>query len=184
MLPKTCLRRLNVSTQTAIDGILENLNHKELTVGGNRNSKGWFQQNGTSLSNYSLFSNIEKSQKLELIVNESAINPQMNRAIGCMYGMAIGDSVGAPLEFLDATKSIIYGSAMDDPFMSNKSWFDLKTGDYFSEFNQCQLQRGQWTDDCSMGLCMADSLISKRKYDGSDIRMRFVTMCLFVITFK
>ena len=130
MLPKTCLRRLNVSTQTAIDGILENLNHKELTVGGNRDSKGWFQLNGTSLSNYSLFSKIEKSQKLELIVNESAMNPQMNRAIGCMYGMAIGDSVGAPLEFLDATKSIIYGSAMDDPFMSNKSWFDLKTGDY------------------------------------------------------
>eukprot|EP01043_Picozoa_sp_COSAG02_P058370 COSAG02_NODE_7254_length_3095_cov_5.552403_2_plen_81_part_00 len=42
-----------------------------------------------------------------------------------------------------------------------------------SPFNKFFLQMGQWTDDCSMGLTIADSLIVKRAYDGSDIRMRF-----------
>lgn len=172
MLPKTCLRRLSVSTQTSLDSILDCLNHKELGVGTNRDGNWWFQQKSRSLSNYSLFSNLHHLGKLELIIKESATNKQMDRAIGCMYGMAIGDAVGAPLEFLDATKSIIYGSSMDDHFYS-QSWFDLKTGDYFNEFNQCQLQRGQYTDDCSMGLCIADSLIVNKKYNGSDIRIRY-----------
>merc|ERR1711959_497917 len=39
--------------------------------------------------------------------------------------------------------------------------------------NQFQLALGQWTDDASMGLCMADSLIMTRGYNGSDIRKRF-----------
>lgn len=42
-----------------------------------------------------------------------------------------------------------------------------------SPLNKFFLQMGQWTDDCSMGLTIADSLIVKRAYDGSDIRMRF-----------
>jgi len=39
--------------------------------------------------------------------------------------------------------------------------------------NTFGLSLGQWTDDCSMGLCMGDSLIMKRGYDGSDMRQRF-----------
>jgi hypothetical protein len=39
--------------------------------------------------------------------------------------------------------------------------------------NRFSLQMGQWTDDCSMSLCMADSLLVKQQYDGSDIRIRF-----------
>merc|ERR1719160_1859890 len=44
---------------------------------------------------------------------------------------------------------------------------------YKSPFNKFKLKPGQWTDDCSMGLCMADSLLLRRKYEGSDIRVRF-----------
>lgn len=39
--------------------------------------------------------------------------------------------------------------------------------------NKFSLQVGQWTDDASMGLCMADSLILAGDYDGSDMRARF-----------
>ena len=39
--------------------------------------------------------------------------------------------------------------------------------------NKFSLQMGQWTDDTSMALAIADSLIVHRGYDGSDIRARF-----------
>ena len=39
--------------------------------------------------------------------------------------------------------------------------------------NKFNLQLGQWTDDCSMGLCIADSLLTRDGYDGSDVRVRF-----------
>jgi ADP-ribosyl-[dinitrogen reductase] hydrolase len=35
------------------------------------------------------------------------------------------------------------------------------------------MKLGQWTDDTSMGLCLADSLIIKKKFDGSDQRIRY-----------
>merc|ERR1719197_838806 len=44
---------------------------------------------------------------------------------------------------------------------------------FFNETNAFGLARGQWTDDASMGLCMADSLIMRRGYDGTDMRIRF-----------
>merc|ERR1719420_2269956 len=73
--------------------------------------------------------------------------------------MAVADAVGAPLEFL--------------PACSPGHSFDPQLLEYVGEYNKFKLQRGQWTDDCSMGLCMADSLILRGKYDGSDIRVRF-----------
>merc|ERR1719245_1228578 len=51
--------------------------------------------------------------------------------------------------------------------------FDLKTMTFNKESNSFGLKRGQWTDDASMGLCLADSLILRRGYDGSDVRERF-----------
>merc|ERR1719291_1043454 len=52
-------------------------------------------------------------------------------------------------------------------------FFDLETKEFNCEFNKFRLERGQWTDDAAMGLCMADSLIVKRSYDGGDMRTRF-----------
>ena len=53
------------------------------------------------------------------------------------------------------------------------SHFDLSTFEFHSEFNKFACQRGQWTDDTSMGLCMADSLILRKSFDGGDMRKRF-----------
>jgi len=90
---------------------------------------------------------------------------RLDRATGAMVGMAIADAVGAPLEFLNVT---------DTP---HKSYYcTLVPGEdpkYGGMYNKFALKPGQWTDDASMGLCMADSLLARRGYDGSDIRIRF-----------
>lgn len=69
------------------------------------------------------------------------------RAVACMLGMAIGDAVGAPFEFINVNA-------------------DLYDADNYSNIEtrivnprSTGFAYGQWTDDCSMGLCLADSLI-------------------------
>jgi len=74
-------------------------------------------------------------------------------------GMAVGDAVGQPLEFTPS----------GNPGHS----FDSQTLNYVGIHNSESLKPGQWTDDASMGLCIADSLLVKKAYDGSDIRVRF-----------
>merc|ERR1719367_1686541 len=66
--------------------------------------------------------------------------PAADRAIGALVGLAVSDAVGAPLEFL--------------PACDVGTRFDLASLTYKGEFNKFSLRRGQWTDDCSMGLCM------------------------------
>eukprot|EP01063_Lacrimia_lanifica_P008513 TRINITY_DN1557_c0_g2_i1.p2 TRINITY_DN1557_c0_g2~~TRINITY_DN1557_c0_g2_i1.p2 ORF type:complete len:390 (+),score=109.08 TRINITY_DN1557_c0_g2_i1:65-1234(+) len=41
------------------------------------------------------------------------------------------------------------------------------------ELNKFELERGQWTDDCSMALCLADSLLCREGYHGGDARVRW-----------
>ena len=77
--------------------------------------------------------------------------------------------MGAPLEFLS-----VYDRKNDD-----RPRWDLKTLTYSGEKNRFGLKFGQWTDDASMGLCMADSLLEKKKFDGSDIRIKFWYQILF-----
>ena len=41
-------------------------------------------------------------------------------------------------------------------------------------FNQFDLKPGQWTDDASMGLCLADALLANEgRYDGATVRIWF-----------
>jgi len=111
-----------------------------------------------NLCSYSPYSKI-KTEECEALVKATIRTPKGDRAIGCICGMAIADAIGAPLEFLPV---------VDDP----KEYVFYK-GKYTRTFNKFQLERGQWTDDAAMGLCMADSLILKRGFDGSDMRLRF-----------
>lgn len=78
------------------------------------------------------------------------------RAIGCMMGMLIGDAFGAPLEFTTLTYS------NPNPITS------MTSADHFG------LKAGQFTDDTSMGLCLADSLICNLDFDPFDLALRFV----------
>ena len=77
------------------------------------------------------------------------------RAIGALLGLAVGDALGTTLEF----------SVRD----SRKRVTGMEGGGPF------RLEPGQWTDDTSMALALADSLISCDKLDEHDLMTRFVS---------
>lgn len=80
------------------------------------------------------------------------------RALGCMMGLVTGDALGAPLEF----QSIRY-----PPFTDSHVVTEMMHTDHFG------LRPGQYTDDTSMSLCLADSLIIKQQFDPFDLMLRF-----------
>ncbi|WP_240913849.1 ADP-ribosylglycohydrolase family protein [Sphingomonas sp. HDW15A] len=77
-----------------------------------------------------------------------------DRALGCLLGLAVGDAVGTTLEF----------TARD----SNPRLKDLVGGGPFG------LDAGEWTDDTSMALALADSLLKSERLDEVDLMQRFV----------
>jgi ADP-ribosyl-[dinitrogen reductase] hydrolase len=77
-----------------------------------------------------------------------------DRYIGCLLGLAVGDALGITLEFTTPGKF--------DPID------DMVGGGPFS------LKPGQWTDDTSMALCLAESLIERKGFDATDQMQRYV----------
>ena len=78
----------------------------------------------------------------------------LDRAKGALVGLAVGDALGTTLEF----------SARD----SRSHHTTLTGGGPFD------LAPGQWTDDTSMALALADSLLSTGRLDPADLMTRFV----------
>jgi ADP-ribosyl-[dinitrogen reductase] hydrolase len=97
-----------------------------------------------------------------MIFGGTPMQPSLDSALGMLCGNMVGDAIGAPLEF----KSVHYG-VREVHDMAGDAWSDMR---FF-------LKPGQWTDDASMALCIADSLlISGREHgiDGCDLRLRFL----------
>lgn len=86
----------------------------------------------------------------------NCFSPALNRdrAFGALLGLAVGDALGTTLEF----------SRRD----SKPQLRDVVGGGPFG------LESGEWTDDTSMALCLADSLIARRTFDPTDLMWRFV----------
>jgi ADP-ribosylglycohydrolase len=78
----------------------------------------------------------------------------LDRFRGCLLGLAIGDAVGTTLEF--------------KPPGSFSPITDMVGGGPF------RLKPGQWTDDTSMALCLAASLIECRGFDARDQMQHYV----------
>jgi ADP-ribosyl-[dinitrogen reductase] hydrolase len=78
----------------------------------------------------------------------------MDRFRGSLIGLAVGDALGVPLEF----RSPGTFQPVDD--MIGGGPFDLNPG--------------EWTDDTSMALCLADSLIEKKGFDPVDQLERYL----------
>ncbi|RMH13535.1 MAG: ADP-ribosylglycohydrolase family protein [Gammaproteobacteria bacterium] len=77
-----------------------------------------------------------------------------NRFRGCLAGLAVGDALGTTLEFKSpGTFDPIDGMVGGGPF---------------------NLDAGQWTDDTSMALCLAESLIHSYVFDPADQMDRYV----------
>ena len=77
----------------------------------------------------------------------------LSRARGALVGLAVGDALGTTNEF--------------QPAGSFEPISDMVGGGVF------RLEPGQWTDDTSMALCLADSLLALNRYDSYDVMERY-----------
>ena len=79
---------------------------------------------------------------------------EIDRYRGCLLGLAAGDALGTTLEFKTPG--------------SFRPIDDIVGGGPFS------LAPGMWTDDTSMALCLAESLIERQEFDPEDQMRRYV----------
>ena len=77
----------------------------------------------------------------------------LSRALGALVGLAVGDALGTTNEF--------------QPAGSFEPITGMVGGGVFG------LEPGQWTDDTSMALCLADSLLAQSRYDSFDVMERY-----------
>jgi ADP-ribosyl-[dinitrogen reductase] hydrolase len=82
------------------------------------------------------------------------MNAQMQRYRGSLLGLAVGDALGTTLEFQRPG--------------SFQPLTDMIGGGPF------HLEPGQWTDDTSMALCLAESLIERQGFDPIDQLARYL----------
>ena len=73
----------------------------------------------------------------------------LNRFRGCLVGLAVGDAIGTTVEFKER------GSFAPVTDMVGGGPFNLKAG--------------QWTDDTSIALCLAKSLLISKGFDANDL---------------
>ncbi len=78
---------------------------------------------------------------------------EVSRYTGCLLGLACGDAVGTTVEF--------------SPRGTFHPVVDMLGGGPFD------LEPGQWTDDTSMALCLATSLVYKDGFDATDQMNRY-----------
>lgn len=78
----------------------------------------------------------------------------LDRHQGCLAGLAVGDALGTTLEFKSP------GTFQPLTDMLGGGRFHLKPG--------------QWTDDTSMALCLADSLVTCQGFDPIDQMQRYI----------
>ncbi len=72
---------------------------------------------------------------------------------GCLIGLAVGDAIGTTVEFSERG--------------SFSPLTDMVGGGPF------ELEAGQWTDDTSMALCLAHSLLHCKGFYASDQMNRY-----------
>lgn len=80
-----------------------------------------------------------------------------DRARGALVGLAVGDALGAPVEFLPEPSDV----------------YIEEMGDTIEHFHKnYRAPEGVWTDDTEQALCLADSLLVNGGYDSYDIMRR------------
>lgn len=144
---------------------------------------------------------------LQAKIDGGQLEGPVDRAIGCLLGLVVGDALGAPLEFVPVDYSArrprnsaarpasgkrrgrarakgIASRAADDQDDAGRDRAALVLSGFHEETasvdgadarvaNRFSLKPGQWTDDGSMALCMADSLLFRGQLDPLDLRLRF-----------
>ncbi|MCI0589027.1 MAG: ADP-ribosylglycohydrolase family protein [Planctomycetes bacterium] len=77
---------------------------------------------------------------------------------GCLLGLAVGDALGGPLEFLTRDQIGIRHATVTE--MIGGGWLDLRPG--------------ETTDDTAMALALAESLVAKKGFDPADVMQRYL----------
>ena len=85
----------------------------------------------------------------------STRSQQQAKVVGSLLGLAVGDALGASVEFRPRQY------LLDNPVK------DLQSGGTWG------LNAGQWTDDTSMALCLASSLIVHQNFNPYDQMVRY-----------
>ena len=110
--------------------------------------------------NISIFNKSEyKKYKEEFLQKYKSHNlSELEKAcIGSLLGGAIGDAIGSRVEFLPLNYN---SNRIIDMGKESEGHFSLRPG--------------QWTDNNSMTICIADSLIEKKEFVPKDIMMRLI----------
>jgi len=88
--------------------------------------------------------------------NLSSLSRRSDRIAGCFVGLAVGDALGAPLEFLSRGEvRKRYPAGLRD-MIDSRLW-----------------RAGEYTDDTQMALLIAESLLEKNGFQISDLSQRF-----------
>jgi ADP-ribosyl-[dinitrogen reductase] hydrolase len=89
----------------------------------------------------------------------SEIVPHLDRCQGVLLGLAVGDALGAPLEFKAADEILRdYGAPVRDMLGGGFLGWEL----------------GEWTDDTAMAVCIAESILSQGYFEPVDVAERFL----------
>lgn len=84
------------------------------------------------------------------------------RFLGTIFGQAVGDALGLSTEFMSKQEvDLFYPNGIDD-------YLQIVQDDHRRRW-----QRGDWTDDTDMMLCILDSFVACQKVDVLDIARRF-----------
>ena len=125
------------------------------------------------------FDHIKKGNgwRIWLPINQldKEISNQLNKSTGCLIGLVIGDAMGV-------TQEIFPNGSFDQTIeMVKKQRIILKKnpqinflGDGPWKNNGVTLQPGDFTDDASMALCLADSLLSEKSLNPYDLINRYI----------
>lgn len=95
---------------------------------------------------------------LNMINCENTIDKIQDRIRGALYGVAIGDAMGGPLEFLDANEIKMHHGQVRE--MIGGGWLSLKPGEV--------------TDDTQMTLCVAEGILENPSDPVQTIGRRFI----------
>lgn len=90
---------------------------------------------------------------LDNVVPQSDEQQLLNRAKGSLVGLAVADAVGTTLEFLPRDQQHVSDMVGGGPF---------------------RLKPGEWTDDTSMALCLAETYLQVGELDLISFRNRLV----------
>jgi ADP-ribosyl-[dinitrogen reductase] hydrolase len=102
---------------------------------------------------------VERDGKINYRREYNQVVEMLDRFQGCLVGLAVGDALGGPLEFMSPSEIVeTFGGPVRE--MMGGGWLNLRPGEY--------------TDDTQMMLCIAESIVAQEAFEMEDVAHRFL----------